>query len=222
MLDLTLPVVFIHVPKCAGSSVRQYLQKELKTSLILHYRDEKNGHNPAPIAFNDAMDMVSKHGRCVIYGHFNMLRGFGIQHTVPWATQFITILREPFSQFVSTFKYRNRNAAQPLTSNDFEAFLHSFKPSYLNHFPKHIDITNYKSVIRDHFNYIGFYDELNSGMSKISSLLNIKMIDFLPSVNVSMHHDIDFSRYYETFCQLNALEVLAYSFAKEYWSSQRD
>mmetsp|Transcript_29208 Transcript_29208/g.76476 ORF Transcript_29208/g.76476 Transcript_29208/m.76476 type:complete len:115 (+) Transcript_29208:60-404(+) len=108
ILDTTKPVVFIHVPKCGGSSVRRLLKSTFNESVILHYRDEPNKLNPSPISKSKAEHIINKFGFCIIYGHFNLKRRFGIQDNVSWANQFITILRDPFEQYVSAFKYSKK------------------------------------------------------------------------------------------------------------------
>ena len=221
-LNIAEPIVFIHVPKCAGSSIRSMLNTNFGGAVLKHYRDEPNDRNPQPIAFEDADAIVKRYGKCIIYGHFNMNRGFGVQNSIPWAKQFITILREPFSQFVSSFKYSQRNDPKEINEKSFSRFLENNEPNYLNHFPKKITRDNYTSVIEHDFKFIGFSSDILASYESLKSLLKIETDIAMPKVNVSPKPNLHFNQFRGEFYEKFSLEVDVYKYAREVWHGKKD
>jgi len=88
-------LISLHIPKTAGSSLREALQGWFGENLALHYRGAQ-GEPPEKA--------VLRPGLCV-HGHFNRLRGIGALEYYPTASQFIVFLREPFDRFVSQWRY---------------------------------------------------------------------------------------------------------------------
>lgn len=93
--DRSQPLISLHIPKTAGSSLREALQGWFGADLALHYRGDQ-GEPPVKVALRP--------GLCV-HGHFNRLRGIGALDYYPAASQFIVFLREPFDRFVSQWRY---------------------------------------------------------------------------------------------------------------------
>lgn len=94
--DPSLPLVSLHIPKTAGSSLRSTLTDWFGADgLRLHYRGTQ-GEPPERYTLGA--------GQCV-HGHFNRVRGIGALDYYPEARQFITFLREPFGRFISQWRY---------------------------------------------------------------------------------------------------------------------
>lgn len=97
--DSSLPLVSIHVPKCAGTSLSDILCQWFPgDDFQRHYRPHLD---QLPVRHE------LRGGQCV-HGHFNGARGFGVWDFYPQARQFIIFLREPFDRFVSQWLYMNR------------------------------------------------------------------------------------------------------------------
>jgi hypothetical protein len=69
------PLIFIHIPKTAGTSVKQIFRKWYGQGLHMHYYNEQAGGLPVK---HDLQAFHSIERPVVIYGHFNRLRGFGM------------------------------------------------------------------------------------------------------------------------------------------------
>lgn len=203
---------FIHVPKCAGTSLRTVFFDWYGGSVIPHYYDELSGAAPKPISLDFANDHISKHGACCIFGHFNSLRGFGVKHNISFVNAFYTILRDPFSQFVSEFKYK---AVRSRTHLDFESYLVKCPPNYLNHFPNVITFENYRKEI-DAFKFVGIYEYFDESVAHIACLLGKDApSESIKKQNVGPPSSIDYSRYRKDFEKLNKLECETYNYAKK-------
>jgi len=131
--------------------------------LMLHYFNEKAGAMPRKRAIR-AGD--------VVFGHFNRLRGFGIEDYYPQADQFITILRDPFEMAVSDHFFRARVSARWKSSPALGAIeeIVSKPLNMLNHFPVSVTFDNYRSVLA-RFLYIGITERMDDSMRAISTLL---------------------------------------------------
>lgn len=103
-------LISLHVPKTAGTSFCTSLKSWFGDDrLFLHYRD--------------AADPVRHDGagaRACVHGHFNRVRGIGALAYYPEARQFITFLRDPFSRFVSQWRYLHfqRRSGVPVPALD--------------------------------------------------------------------------------------------------------
>ncbi|MET0274220.1 MAG: sulfotransferase family 2 domain-containing protein [Phenylobacterium sp.] len=93
--DRSQLLISLHVPKTAGTSLRQMLQGWFGENLAFHYRGDR-GEAPAVAE--------ARPGLCV-HGHFNRCRGLGALEYYPGASQFIVFLRNPFERFVSQWRY---------------------------------------------------------------------------------------------------------------------
>jgi hypothetical protein len=94
--DPTLPLISLHIPKTAGTSLRTTLTEWFGTPQVLfHYR---GAQGEAPTRFE------LQAGQCV-HGHFNRVRGIGALDYYPQARQFVTFLRDPFARFISQWRY---------------------------------------------------------------------------------------------------------------------
>ena len=101
------PILFDHIPKCAGSTLGHYLQ--------VHYPHRKtfhlDGKNPrASVEAFRRMPEVKRHAFALIKGH---LAGQLID-AVHLETLKITVLREPIDRIVSHYFYARRNPAHYL------------------------------------------------------------------------------------------------------------
>ncbi len=103
--DPALPLFMIHIPKTGGASVLECVKDWFGDGLLLHYYDAVNGKMP------EKYDLARVHSRetpVMLYGHFNKKRHFGIPDYYPEASQFITILRDPFERMISGYYFLRR------------------------------------------------------------------------------------------------------------------
>ena len=92
--DPNLPLFFLHVPKTGGTSLRTLFEEWFPEKVLHHYRPVGAApprHTPGP--------------GTLVAGHFNRLRGFGLQTYYPGAQQFVTVLRDPFDRLVSQWLF---------------------------------------------------------------------------------------------------------------------
>lgn len=171
--DPSCPLVFIHVPKTAGASVRRVFKNWFKERFVPHYFGEANGTLPQR---SPLFDQHTPDSPVCVYGHFNQKRGFGVQDNYPDAQQFMTILRDPFEMAISGYYYmRNTGAGWKDASNfpqgDLDAYLKTMTPNMLGHFPRPVTTDTYKDIIDSCFVDIGFTEDLGPSLARMAATL---------------------------------------------------
>lgn len=140
-----------------------------------HYYDEKTGTPPER---DVRFDRHSADAPVCVYGHFNRLRGFGVEHSYPDARQFVTILRDPFEMMISEYYFIRETGAgwkeqSRVSSDGLLHHLETAKPNMLNHFPRSISAENYKDIIEEFFIEIGFTEMLVPSLVRIAARLGL-------------------------------------------------
>ena len=156
----------------------------------------------------------------VIYGHFNKHRGFGIEDYYPEVLQFITILRDPFETAISTYFYIRKVShtwkdQSRVQTEDLENYLRTSSLNILNHFPREINLDNFKDIIEEFFVEIGITENLPHSLEKISRKLG-KGFDpaTLETVNATERDQRVPNDYRDQFRDKHPLEHSVYDFAK--------
>jgi len=191
----------LHIPKTGGTSLRSVLAAWFGDNLRLHYR--RGGALQRRVAFGP--------GSCV-YGHFNGLRGFGIQAYYPEARQCITMLREPYARFLSQWRFHQQQRQQgAVIETDveptFDRWIHrraeemargcnSF--SFLCHFPRELTAENVRAVLDEYFIFIGILERLGPSMTALARALGRRPM-LIPHVNATIGaHYPEYRSFYET------------------------
>lgn len=206
-----IPLVFIHIPKCAGTSVRRLFSSWFKGDFYTHYLNENKQELNKNITEERLFDLQ---GSCV-FGHFNMLRNFGISDSYPKTTQFITIMREPYDQFFSEYLYKcNKNTTFIPTEKSFEKYLTQTSPNYLNHFPINVTFDNYRVVIDNKFIFIGIFEDIENSLKRMSDILSKQYIEHsLPKLKIGTEKPVWFEDYRNYFNEKYKLEKVTYDYA---------
>ncbi len=221
--DPQLPLISIHIPKAGGTSFRKVLQHWFGNKFYLHYYNEAKKEMPAKLEL--------KPGMC-IHGHFNASRGFGIMHYYGDATQFITILRDPFDILVSRYYYvKMREKAgtsfrdgKPTTLahnvNDFlkeEIHNPDYTPNILDFFPETINESNFRQVIKKKFIFIGFMDHYQDSLNHLADILGFPRMT-APFDNKSERFGKVDATLRRTFIDKHPLEYEVYNYARQLFS----
>lgn len=211
---------FVHIPKTGGTSVRVFFNFWYQQGILLHYFDEEKAEMPQKY---DISSLHSIKTPIVIYGHFNLLRRFGIQDYYPEAKQFITILRDPYEQTISSYfharkhgtNWKNR-AYDVFASKNVEDYLINTKFSLFNHFPRKITKDNYKEIIEKYFIEIGITEHFEKSMKWIAHKLNFPYYPHLLAYkNKALRNEKIPSDLRDKFVENHQLEYEVYNYALE-------
>lgn len=206
--DPALPLISIHIPKCAGTSLKNILSRWFPgPRLCTHYR--RAGE---PATYASPAGLPSRHdlsaGMCV-HGHFNGARGFGVWDYYPDARQFITFFREPFDRFVSQWIYmhrqRDNGALVPALDDNpsFDTWLHiraeqqcqgcnSYSPIWFLPSPPGTE-TAETHFTRDYV-FVGVFERMSASIRGLADALGQDDVDF-PHLNATARPSDDFERW---------------------------
>lgn len=88
-------IVFLHVPKTAGTTLARIIERQYEARTILHLYESNFGEELTAVHGN-RMDLLR-----VVMGHFY----FGVHTFVPRSSTYITILRDPVDRVVSHYHF---------------------------------------------------------------------------------------------------------------------
>lgn len=164
---------------------------------------------------------------CVLHGHFNRLRGFGVEDYYPNATQFVTILRDPFEKAVSGYFYLKKNRSYWKDKSripreaSIENYLMKTKVNYLNHFPREVTPANYKDIIEEYFIEVGIMERLEESMKWIAHKLSMPYVAaLLGHHNATDRNQEVQSHLRDLFSERNQLQFDVYNYAVERFTQQ--
>jgi len=216
--DPAAPLIFIHVPKTAGQSVKRIFTDWYLDRIHFHYFDESMGRMP------ERIDLASEGNRRappVLYGHFNRLRGFGVEQYYPEVRQFVTILRDPFDMHVSRYHYTRREVHKWKLGSDIgdAGLAEHLEQGHLNmleHFPRPVTTDNFKDIIEEYFVEIGCFEDLRNSLERIAARLGHAPGSFeLPHLNASKEMAVIPPGARERFRDRWPLEFEVYDYVKQ-------
>jgi hypothetical protein len=116
------PLVFVHIPKTAGTSFRMSLEKTLGIDQIcMDYGAEYGGTSPCILEWFKSRDsyrlyeMFNQKGFRVLAGHFGVARYVNLFPT----QSMVTFLRDPVKRVLSEYSHFRRNHAYKGTLEEF-------------------------------------------------------------------------------------------------------
>lgn len=218
-----VPLIFIHTPKTAGTTVKRIVKKWFKSNFHQHYYDEIKDEKPPKI---DLRGLHQPRKPLALYGHFNSLRGFGVEDYYPEERQCMTILRDPLELTISDYYYTKKHATgwkRRMPSFDYdnlaEFITATSSINMLNHFPRKVTIENYKDIIEEYFLYIGITEDLNKTVLNMASCLGLPKPKEIGYENKSAR-DADLPESArEAFMEKHQLEFTVYEYVKELHAS---
>ncbi|MDY0295748.1 MAG: hypothetical protein RB296_00315 [Acidobacteriota bacterium] len=223
------PLISMHVPKCAGTSMRHVLRQWFKANLLLHYQDERRSRPPARHATKRRFRLLRTNRAICIHGHFDNMRGTGVDDYYPGSDQLISILRDPFDLHVSTYFYVKREARNggegafldgkehPIVANHWslEDYLAGNRRSFLLRFlPSGLSLDNYRRVLDERFLFIGLMERFQESVDALAGLLGLPSIS-VATENVSPWDEPVPAGAREEFARENPLETAIYDDVRE-------
>lgn len=227
--DPTEPLIYTHIPKCAGSSVVRLLRIWFGDQYHKLNQDETRDIVLPRVETQDEHGNWLPNVKCV-HGHFNHGRGYGLPYFYPEVSQYFTILRDPFDVTVSMYffaKGRSREGrfwfrGQPVDfSNQFpnlQSYLESYPYWFYDHLPIDVTLENYRTKLAEKFIYLGVFEDLETTMAGLANVLNKPLVE-LPKINVSNYDEPIPQRLREPFYRDYPLLKCVYEFALEHYRS---
>ena len=223
--DPQQPVVYTHIPKCAGTSVVRLLRDWFGKYYHKLNQDETRDIVLPRVETKDDRGCWLKNVKCV-HGHFDHGRGYGLPYYYPEIEQYFTILRDPFDLIVSMYffaKGRSKRGqfwfrGEPVDLRDQFPNVTSYVRTYpywlFNHLPQDITLTNYVQKLEQRFVYIGIFEDLQTSIDNLGLVLG-KPQTQLPKFNVSTYDETVPESLREQFYHDYPLLHQVYQFALE-------
>jgi len=176
-------IIFLHIPKTAGTSLRQIIETEYpgEACLFLYY--------PAPFQPAVITEIQAQLPRAkALYGHCS----FGIHQFLGIEAQYVAFLRNPIDRVISFY---NHNARQPNTpyyaaiqnGMSLLELLESHKPEFNNHITRMIAPYGEEQMLDDslvleqalenidqHFGFIGLVEKFTESVNLLGAKLGWK------------------------------------------------
>jgi len=227
--DPKLPLISIHIPKCAGASFHVVLRKWFGRKLLLHYHDEKKDKRPRLHPLRKGLIQKKMRPNICIHGHFNHTRGNGTGEYYPEVDQFISVMRNPLEIHLSNYfylkklgknAYRNGKllkAADP--DYTIEHYFQDSPKSYLLSFlPNEINHANYRDIIQNKFVYICLSEDFQTSIDRLAEKLGRGTVK-VPTYNISPRKETLSDELKEKFIAENQLEFDIFNYIKEIYAT---
>lgn len=197
--DSSKPLLYTHIPKCAGSSVVRLLRQWFGDHYHKLNQDESRDIILPRVETRDSKGKWLSNVKC-IHGHFNHGRGYGLPYFYPEIDQYFTILRDPFDLAVSMYffakgrsregKFWFRGQAVDLNQQfpNVESYINSYPYWLFDHLPQDVTLENFEEKIRSRFVFMGVFEDLQTTIDNLGKVLG-KESATLPHVNVSTYDE---------------------------------
>ena len=198
--DPQRPVIFAHIPKCAGTSFIRLLRRWYRDGYHHPHVNEKEQGTQLPrVSLRDEQGNWRNDIQC-IHAHFDHGRGYGLPHQFPDVDQYFSFMRDPFDIVVSMYFFAKRKSAEGTFFYDGKqvdirdnypsvADYVRDEPKWLyHHLPQDITLENYLEEIPKRFVYLGLFEDMDNSLKALARVLN-KPYQPLPQVNVSTYDE---------------------------------
>ena len=191
-------LVSLHIAKSAGTSLRTALAEWFGDRFYLHYP-----------AWAPPLPPITDEQRTCVHGHFTPRNGTSIAQVLPFATQTITVMREPFARLVSEWRFYNYSKSLGLDipelsdEPDFDLrfgrrrdeVLRDPVTRVLKQLPGQFDVENASGLFDKGFVAVGITERFSDTLQLFAYCLNARLATE-PRENVSaMSGTAEFERY---------------------------
>ena len=114
IFDHQAPLISLHVPKCGGQSLVAALSACTQSGYVLIPFFPEIGHT-LPARWNAA--------RTIVHGHFVRWKGHRVEDMCAGASQYTTVVREPFDALISGYAYGLQTGQDWAVNQSADAFL---------------------------------------------------------------------------------------------------
>ena len=223
--DPDQPILYTHIPKCAGSSMRRVLSDWFGKGFHKVNQERTAPFGLPKVPTKDGQGNWLPDVKC-IQAHFHHGHGFGLPYFYPEVQQYITIMRDPFDLMVSMyffmkgqskegkFWYRGRPVDISKEIPNIESYLQRYPFWLYSHLPQNLTLANYSQELPRQFVYIGIFEDMQNSIDRLAEKLD-KPTTTLPLSNASEYDETVPENLREQFYHDYPLPKRIYDFAVE-------
>ena len=228
--DPTRPLIGLHIPKCAGTSLKPILYRRFGWRMHWHYFDER--HNKMhrryqANAINRLLCRLTGRNVC-IYGHFNRARNFSVENYYQEVDQFFTFVRDPLATILSRYFSAKQQGAHRLRGGTLTPIVARYgsldefvadnihDPYFINYLPGPMTLDNYAEIFETQFVYVGVAEDLQTSLDRLATRLSFASVT-VPHANRSLHDETLALALQSEFVRSRPLEYAIYHYALEHY-----
>ena len=223
--DPNQPLIYTHIPKCAGSSMRRVLTEWFGEGYHKLNQQQNSQFGMQKLPTQDSDGNWLPDVRC-IQAHFHHGHGFGLPSFYPEVKQYVTIFRDPFDLMVSMyffikgrskqglFWYRGRPVDISEKFPNVTSYLATYPYWMFSHLPQDITLANYREKLTSQFVYIGVFEDMQNSIDRLAVALDQSTMT-LPVSNASNYDETVPEELREKFYFDYPLPKKIYDFAVE-------
>jgi len=197
--DPRQPLIFTHVPKCAGTSIVRVLRHWFRGHYYHTFTEDRLGLPMTRIPTRDPTGNWNRDVHC-IHAHFDHRRGYGLPYFYPEIKQYVTIFRDPFDIVVSMYFFAKGKAKAGAFFHEgkqidfcqlypnLEAYVHSHPVWLYDHLPQDLTLFRLRQDLKSRFVYIGIFEDMATSIQQLQLKLNKHPIE-MPLRNVSKYDE---------------------------------
>ncbi len=197
--DPKQPLIFTHIPKCAGTSIVRVLRHWFRGHYYHTFTEDRVGLPMKHVATRDGSGQWDRNVKC-IHAHFDHRRGYGLPYFYPEVQQYATIFRDPFDIVVSMYFFAKGKAK---TGNFFhegipiefckyypnlETYVHDHPVWLYDHLPQDLTLFQLKRALNERFVYIGIFEDMVTSIDQLRKRLGKPPVE-MPLRNVSKYDE---------------------------------
>jgi len=197
--DPQQPLIFTHVPKCAGTSIVRVLRHWFRGHYYHTFTEDRLGLPMPRIMTRDHQGRWLPDVHC-IHAHFDHRRGYGLPYLYPEIQQYVTIFRDPFDIVVSMYFFAKGKARQGQFFHEGQAvdfcrlypklehYVHDHPVWLYDHLPQDLTLHQLRRDLQERFVYIGLFEDMPTSLDRLRRRLGKPPVE-MPVRNVSQYDE---------------------------------
>lgn len=221
------PVIFLHIPKTAGSTFRAVLENEYEEEVRFSTKVVDGNLN---IDEFKNLSQSDKNKIELLYGHMK----YGLHQQFEQPINYITFLRDPVKRVISNYYYLLRSPFHPyyevVKNNNLSLYQYveqdinkSINNGYIQFISNKSEVTEkvYNEVItniKNTFSVVGVTEQFDLSLLLMKKKLNWSKAPYYASVNISKNKpqgDFEDQALVELINSKNQFDLKLYNYAKE-------
>jgi len=197
--DPNQPLIFTHIPKCAGTSVIRVLRHWFRGYYFHTFIIEADGIPMRKIRTQDRFGRWLPEVQC-IHAHFDHRRGYGLPYFYPEVKQYVTILRDPFDIIVSMYFFAKGKALAGKFFHEgkqidfcsiyptLQSYVEAHPIWLYDHWPQDLTLDDLETQLRRRFVYIGIFEDMETSLDNLRKILGKAPVN-MPVRNTSVYDE---------------------------------